>query len=639
MIPRNSHRPDPFSARIAAGLVPALALAVMCLWSSPAAADFRLCNNTSSRVGIALGYKDAEGWTTEGWWNVSSRSCETLLRGTLVARFYYIYALDYDRGGEWSGQAFMCSRDKEFTIKGTENCLGNSRPKRAGRPSRPAQFAGRNASGRVWSAARRRARKQAMRRLRRIKILATLGPASSDSAMIRRLFEAGADVFRINMSHTSHDKMRELVKTIRSVESSYGRPIGILVDLQGPKLRLGMFAEGAIQLNNGESFVLDSDKTPGDNTRVQLPHPEILAALRPGHALLLDDGKVRLIAEETSPERAVTRVVTGGKMSDRKGVSLPDTDLPVSAMTPKDRADLEAALVTGIDWVALSFVQRAEDVNEAKKMIRGRAAVMAKIEKPQAIDRLPEILEASDALMVARGDLGVELPLERVPSLQKQMTRLARRAGKPVVIATQMLESMIQSPVPTRAEVSDVATAVYEGADAIMLSAESAAGKFPVEAVATMNRIGEEVERDPTYRGVLNAQRAEPEATVGDAIADAARQIAETLDLSAIICWTSSGSTALRVARERPKPPVVAITPNLSTGRKLSAVWGVHCVVAEDAKDLDDMVSRAGSIAFRDGFARAGQRVIIVAGVPLRAPGTTNMLRIASVGPDGDADM
>jgi pyruvate kinase len=478
-----------------------------------------------------------------------------------------------------------------------------------------------------------------MRRLRRIKILATLGPASSDSAMIRRLFEAGADVFRINMSHTPHDKMRELVATIRNVESSYGRPIGILVDLQGPKLRLGSFAEGAIQLKNGESFVLDSDKTPGDNSRVQLPHPEILAALKPGHALLLDDGKVRLIAEETSPERAVTRVVIGGRMSDRKGVSLPDTDLPVSAMTPKDRADLEAALVTGVDWIALSFVQRVEDVVEARKLIRGRAAIMAKIEKPQAIDRLPEILEAADALMVARGDLGVELPLERVPSLQKQMTRLARRAGKPVVVATQMLESMIQSPVPTRAEVSDVATAVYEGADAIMLSAESAAGKFPVEAVSTMNRIGEEVERDPTYRDVLTAQRPEPEATAGDAIADAARQIAETLELSAIICWTSSGSTAIRVARERPQPPVVAITPNLATGRKLSLVWGVHCVVAEDAQDQDDMVNRAGSIAFRDGFAKAGQRVIIVAGVPLGTPGATNMVRIAYVGPDGDADI
>ncbi|MGM5028642.1 pyruvate kinase [Tardiphaga sp. 862_B3_N4_1] len=477
-----------------------------------------------------------------------------------------------------------------------------------------------------------------MRRQRRIKILATLGPASSDSAMIRKLFEAGADVFRINMSHTPHDKMRELVKTIRNVESSYGRPIGILVDLQGPKLRVGAFAEGGVQLKNGEGFVLDSDPAPGDATRVHLPHPEILAALRPGHALLIDDGKLRLIAEETSNDRAVTRVVVGGRISDRKGVSLPDTDLPVSAMTPKDRLDLEAALETGIDWIALSFVQRAEDVHEAKRLVRGRASIMSKIEKPQAIDRLDSILEASDALMVARGDLGVELPLERVPSLQKRMTRMARRAGKPVVVATQMLESMIQSPVPTRAEVSDVATAIYEGADAVMLSAESAAGKFPVEAVSTMNRIGEEVERDPTYRTVLMAQRPEPEPTVGDAIADAARQIAETLDLSAIICWTSSGSTAVRVARERPKPPVVAITPNLAAGRKLSVVWGVHCVVAEDAKDLDDMVDRAGRIAFRDGFAKAGQRVIIVAGVPLGTPGATNMVRIAYVGPN-DADM
>ncbi len=478
-----------------------------------------------------------------------------------------------------------------------------------------------------------------MRRLRRIKILATLGPASSDSASIRKLFEAGADVFRINLSHTPHDKMRELVATIRNVESSYGRPIGILIDLQGPKLRLGNFENGFVELNNGAMFTLDADPTPGDKTRVHLPHPEILKALRPGHALLIDDGKLRLIAEETSPEHALVRVVTGGKMSDRKGVSLPDTDLPVSAMTPKDRLDLEAALETGVDWVALSFVQRADDVIEAKKLVRGRASIMSKIEKPQAIDRLAEIMEASDALMVARGDLGVELPAERVPGLQKQMTRLARRAGKPVVVATQMLESMITSPVPTRAEVSDVANAVFEGADAIMLSAESAAGKFPVEAVLTMNRIGEECERDPTYRGVIAAQRPDPEATAGDAIADAARQIAETLDLSAIICWTSSGSTALRVARERPKPPVVAITPSVSTGRKLSLVWGVHCVIAEDAHDQEDMIDRAARIAFRDGFAKSGQRVIIVAGVPLGTPGTTNMVRIAYVGPDRDADI
>lgn len=478
-----------------------------------------------------------------------------------------------------------------------------------------------------------------MRRLRRIKILATLGPASSDSTVIARLFEAGADVFRINMSHTPHDKLRDLVAAIRNVESSYGRPIGILVDLQGPKLRLGAFTAPPVTLKNGARFVLDSNPEPGDETRVHLPHPEILSALAPGHHLLIDDGRVRLKAVEIAPDHVVTRVIVGGRVSDRKGISLPDTDLPVSAMTPKDRADLAAALDCRVDWIALSFVQRPEDVAEAKKIVRGRAAVMAKIEKPQAIDRLGEILELADALMVARGDLGVELPAERVPGLQKQMGRLARKAGKPIVIATQMLESMIQSPTPTRAEVSDVATAVFEGSDAIMLSAESAAGKFPVEAVATMNRIAEEVERDPTYRSVIHAQRPTPEPTGADAIAEAARQIAESLDLSAIICWTSSGSTALRVARERPQPPVVAISPNLATGRKLSLVWGVHCVVAADARDQDDMVKRACGVAFVDGFCRAGQRVIIVAGVPLGTPGATNMVRIAYVSPEDTGDV
>ena len=476
-----------------------------------------------------------------------------------------------------------------------------------------------------------------MRRLRRTKIVATLGPASSSAEMIARLFQAGADVFRINMSHTSQERMRELVGMIRTVERDTSRPIGVLIDLQGPKLRLGTFAGGAVMVKTGDSFVLDSDPAPGDATRAYLPHPEIFVTIKPGHTLLIDDGKARLTVSEAEPKRVVTRVVIGGKLSDRKGVSLPDTTIPFSALADKDRSDLEAALQVGIDWVALSFIQRPEDIAEAKKITRGRAAVMAKIEKPQAVHRLAEIIDLADALMVARGDLGVEMPLEKVPGVQKQMTRMARRAGKPVVIATQMLESMIQAPVPTRAEVSDVATAVYEGADAIMLSAESAAGKFPVEAVSTMNRIGEEVERDPTYRSVLTAQRPDPENTVGDAIADAARQIAETLDLSAIICWTSSGSTAIRVARERPKPPVVAITPNLVTGRKLSVVWGVHCVVAEDAHDQDDMVDRAGSIAFRDGFANAGQRVIIVAGVPLGIPGTTNMVRIANVEPEGGA--
>ena len=478
-----------------------------------------------------------------------------------------------------------------------------------------------------------------MRRLRRTKIVATLGPSSSERGIIASLFRAGADVFRINMSHTSHERMRELVAAIRAVETEYGRPIGILLDLQGPKLRLGRFKSGSVMIENGATFTLDADPTPGDETRAELPHPEIFAAAMPGHALLLDDGKVRLVATETDPTRIVTRVEVGGKLSDRKGVSLPDTVIPFSALTPKDRSDLEAGLDTGVDWVALSFIQRPEDIAEAKKITRGRAVVMAKIEKPQAVHRLDEILDLSDALMVARGDLGVEMPLEKVPGVQKQMTRLARRAGKPVVVATQMLELMITSPVPTRAEVSDVATAIFEGADAVMLSAELAAGQYPVEAVATMNCIAEEVEGDPLYRTIIHAQRTDPEATGADAISAAARQIAETLELSAIICWTSSGATGLRVARERPQSPIVAISPNLSTGRKLSLVWGVHCVVAEDAHDQDDMVQRACRLAFRDGFAKAGQRVIIVAGVPLGTPGATNMLRIAFVGSDAAEEM
>jgi pyruvate kinase len=375
-----------------------------------------------------------------------------------------------------------------------------------------------------------------MRRQRRTKIVATLGPASSEPAQIARLFEAGADVFRINMSHTPHDRMRAMVQAIRDIEKSYGRPIAVLVDLQGPKLRIGAFASDAVTLAKGAHFVLDADPAPGDVTRVHLPHPEILAALEVGHTLLVDDGKIRLTVIEAEAKRAIARVEVGGKLTARKGVSLPDTTIPASALTPKDRTDLEAALDAGIDWVGLSFIQRPEDVAEAKKIARGRAAVMSKIEKPQAVYRLDEIMDITDALMVARGDLGVEMPLEKVPGAQKQITRAARAAGKPVVVATQMLESMITSPVPTRAEVSDVATAIFEGADAVMLSAESAAGQYPVEAVATMNRIAEEIESDPTYRTIIHAQRTAPEATGADAIAAASRQIAETLDLSAVVC-------------------------------------------------------------------------------------------------------
>jgi len=471
-----------------------------------------------------------------------------------------------------------------------------------------------------------------MRRKRRTKIVATLGPASSERAMIAAMFAAGADVFRINMSHTPHERMRELVGIIRDIENEYQRPIAILVDLQGPKLRVGTFRDDAVVLAAGAEFVFDSDPAPGDADRVYLPHPEILTALRPGHTMLLDDGKVRVTVLEASRERAVTRVEVGGRLSARKGVSVPNTTIALSALTSKDHSDLEAALATGsIDWIALSFVQRPEDIAEAKKICRGRAAVMAKMEKPQAVERLDEIVEAADGLMVARGDLGVEMPVEKVPALQKRMTRMSRRAGKPVVVATQMLESMIGSPVPTRAEVSDVATAIYEGSDAVMLSAESAAGKYPVEAVATMDRIACEVEADETWRAISIAQRQEPEATGADAIAAAARQVAETLDLSAVVCWTFSGATALRVARERPRPPIMSITPNVGAGRRLALAWGVHSVVAADARDQDDMVDRACRIAVREGLATVGRRVIVVAGVPFGTPGATNMVRVAVV--------
>ena len=471
-----------------------------------------------------------------------------------------------------------------------------------------------------------------MRRQRRTKVVATLGPASSSRAIIDRLFQAGADVFRINMSHTGHDKMRELIASIRAVEAEWARPIGILVDLQGPKLRLGAFADDFAQIDAGQDFILDTDPAPGDGRRVNLPHPEIFAAIKAGDALVIDDGKLRLTVTEAEPQRIVTRVTVGGKIASRKGVSLPDTVIPVAALTAKDLADLEAALVAGVDWVALSFIQRPEDIAEAKKITRGRAAVMAKIEKPQAVVRLADILDLADGLMVARGDLGVEMPLEKVPGVQKEMTRACRRAGKPVIVATQMLESMMTSPVPTRAEVSDVATAIFDGADAVMLSAESASGQYPVEAVTTMNRIAEEVENEKTYAPSIHLLHTEPERTGADAIAAAARQVAETLDLAAIVCWTSSGATGMRVSRERPQSPIVAISPMVAAGRKLSLVWGIHCVIAEDARDQDDMVERACRIAFRDGFAKAGERIIVVAGVPLGTPGATNMMRIAFVG-------
>src|SRR5215213_8184015 len=470
-----------------------------------------------------------------------------------------------------------------------------------------------------------------MKRARRTKIIATLGPASDSPAMMGRLFEAGADVFRLNMSHLPRDRLGEKVETIRGLEERFRRPIAILADLQGPKLRVGAFANDGALLVPGERFVLDSDQQPGDGGRVHLPHPEILGSLEPGQTVLVDDGKLRLRVKDVKPGHAVTEVQVGGKISNRKGVNLPDTTVPVAAMTEKDRSDLEAALDAGVDWIAVSFVQRPEDVAEVRKVARGRALVMSKLEKPQAIARLDEIMEVSDALMVARGDLGVEMPLEKVPGMQKRIVRGARRMGKPVVVATQMLESMIAAPVPTRAEVSDVATAVYEGADAVMLSAESASGQYPIDAVATMSRIAEEVEQDQNYWSIMRTLNAAPEATGSDAIAAGAHQIAETLNIKTVAAWTFSGSTAFRIARERPNSTVIALTPSVNTARRLALVWGVHSIRTKDASDIDDMAFRACKFALREGYSSVGDRIIIVAGMPFGTPGATNMVRIAFV--------
>ena len=474
-----------------------------------------------------------------------------------------------------------------------------------------------------------------MHRNRKVKILATLGPASSTPEMIEQLFMAGVDVFRINMSHTNHELLKVLRGHIREIEAKKGRPIGILADLQGPKIRIGTFASKGVHIDAGDTFVFDTNPAPGDAKRVFLPHPEIFAAAKAGNCLLLNDGRLRVEITEASSDRIVSRVIYGGDLSDRKGVNLPDTVLPIPALTDKDRVDLEAAAKAGVDWIALSFVQRAEDVAEAKRLVAGRAAVMAKIEKPSALNVLDDILKQADGIMVARGDLGVELPIEAVPARQKQITRAARRYGRPVVVATQMLESMVTEPVPTRAEVSDVATAVYVGADAVMLSAESASGKWPEKAVQTMDRVAQEVERDGLYANIIHAQRSVPEATAADAISAAARTIAETLRLPAIVCYTGTGSTGLRVARERPNVPILALTPIAHTARKLALVWGTHCVLVPDAQSLDEMFSNAGEVTTREGFTHPGDRILITAGVPIGTPGTSNMLRIATIGSDG----
>ena len=472
-----------------------------------------------------------------------------------------------------------------------------------------------------------------MKRERNAKIIATLGPASSDGTMIKRLFEAGVDVFRLNFSHGTHDDHLRRLTEIRKLEKESGRPIAVLLDLQGPKLRLGTFEGGSAELSTGQRFRLDMNAgAPGDATRAPLPHPEIFKAIEVGSELLLDDGKIRLRVETKGSDFAETEVLVGGRISDRKGVNVPAVMLPISALTRKDREDLAFGLENGVDWVALSFVQRAEDIDEARAIIGDRAWIMAKLEKPLAMDHLDEIVARCDGIMVARGDLGVELPAEQIPELQRRIVRTCRAAGKAVVVATHMMESMTNSPVPTRAETSDVAGAIYEGADAVMLSAESASGKFPFEAVTMMNRIIERVEQDPEYKNGIDASHTSAQSTAADAICSALRDVVQLIDPAVTVTYTSSGFTSVRAARERVSTPIIALTPSLAVARRLAMVWGIHSLAFRNVRDVDDMIAQACEAAQSSGFANKGDSIVIAAGLPFGESGTTNLLHIAKVG-------
>jgi pyruvate kinase len=471
-------------------------------------------------------------------------------------------------------------------------------------------------------------------RNRKVKILATVGPASCEPEMLARLYKAGADAFRVNMSHGDHRDHAATIAAIRALEKEVARPITVLCDLQGPKLRVGTFAGGKAVIRHSGHFTLDNDPAPGTGERVFLPHPELFGVLEKGQRLLIDDGKLRLRVIRAEPGAILCSAQVGGVISDRKGVNVPDAVVPVPALTDKDRKDLAFALEHGADWIALSFVQRPEDVAEARRLIGGKAALIAKIEKPAAVARLDGILELADAVMVARGDLGVELNPEEVPPLQKRIVEAARAAGKPVVVATQMLESMIESPAPTRAEVSDVANAVYDGADAVMLSAETAAGQWPVEAVTIMDRIAAHVEADPGYHARVHFTATEPDATTADALAQAAAAIAEAVTVTGIIVFTGSGSTARRVARERPSVPMLVLTPSVRTARRVGLLWGAHAVTTRDIGSFEEMIAKGKRMALRHGFGRAGARLIALAGVPFGTPGSTNLLHVVTVSGD-----
>ena len=469
---------------------------------------------------------------------------------------------------------------------------------------------------------------------RKVKILATIGPASRSPEMLSRLFRAGVDAFRVNMSHGDHADHEVSIRAIRAMEKDFNRPIAILADLQGPKLRVGTFKDGQAVIRHSGHFTLDRNPEPGDDTRVHLPHPELFGLMQKGQRLLINDGKIRLKVIRADDDAILCSAEVGGVISDRKGVNVPDAEIPIPAMTDKDRRDLAFAMAHGVDWIGLSFVQRPEDLAEARKLMGGKGALCAKIEKPMAVRRLGEIIEMSDGIMVARGDLGVELEPQEVPPLQKRIVNMTRTAGKPVIVATQMLESMIESPAPTRAEVSDVANAVYDGADAVMLSAETAAGAWPEEAVTIMHRIAQQVEGDDSYLERVRFLDTPPDRTTADALAHACMTVADTVAIQAITVFTGSGSTARRVARERPSVPMLVLTPSMTTARRVGLLWGAHAVATKDIGSFEEMIAKGKRMALRHGFGGAGDKLVALAGVPFGTPGSTNLLHVVTISGD-----
>ncbi len=471
-----------------------------------------------------------------------------------------------------------------------------------------------------------------MKRNRKAKILATLGPASSSQKIIEDMFIGGCDVFRLNFSHDTIENHRKNLETIRNLEKKYNHATCVLADLQGPKLRIGTLKNKEENLKKGNIFKLDLDNAIGNNERVNFPHQDIYEHLTPNTILLIDDGKIKLQIKEQKKDYLLTEVLNDGIISNNKGVNIPDIILPIESLTNKDKSDMKKALEMGVDWIALSFVQKAEDVLKLKELVNNKALVMAKIEKPSAVKNLDAIIQASDGIMIARGDLGVEMQTHKVPIVQKKIINRCRYFGKPVVVATQMLESMVVNFSPTRAEASDVANAIYDGSDAVMLSGESAVGKYPIEAVKVMNNIIESVESDKdNFNLAMEEIIIKKKVDTTDAITNAAYYIAKNAGAKAVITFSVSGKTTIRMAKERAPVQIIGLSPNLSTARYLQLVWGVNSCHGEDAQSASEMVSIACSLAKEKKLVKQDDNVIITAGVPFGNAGSTNLLRIAKI--------